>query len=206
MTRSHHADVKKRDHSWRVKHTICLSIICLLSSGLFAGCVSSEKYEAEKARALNFQRLLAQEERRTGELNTQVQGNKRQMASVEAQNKDLTIELDALRDQMSRQDSNRDSMGSSSGLSDFSSGSDLSLSEPSLSEFGLSDLSFDESDFKNFGEVSGGGESTSYTVVRGDTLYRISKEFGVTVGQLKDWNNLFGDLISIGQQLTVGQN
>lgn len=206
MTRSHHADVKKRDHSWRVKHTICLSIICLLSSGLFAGCVSSEKYEAEKARALNFQRLLAQEERRTGELNTQVQGNKRQMASVEAQNKDLTIELDALRDQMSRQDSNRDSMGSSSGLSDFSSGSDLSLSEPSLSEFGLSDLSFDESDFKNFGEVSGGGESTSYTVVRGDTLYRISKEFGVTVGQLKDWNNLFGDSISIGQQLTVGQN
>jgi nucleoid-associated protein YgaU len=183
-----------------------LSIICLLSSGLFAGCVSSEKYEAEKARALNFQRLLAQEERRTGELNTQVQGNKRQMASVEAQNKDLTIELDALRDQMSRQDSNRDSMGSSSGLSDFSSGSDLSLSEPSLSEFGLSDLSFDESDFKNFGEVSGGGESTSYTVVRGDTLYRISKEFGVTVGQLKDWNNLFGDSISIGQQLTVGQN
>ncbi len=206
MTRSHHADVKKRDHSWRVKHTICLSIICLLSSGLFAGCVSSEKYEAEKARALNFQRLLAQEERRTGELNTQVQGNKRQMASVEAQNKDLTIELDALRDQMSRQDSNRDSMGSGSGLSDFSSGSDLSLSEPSLSEFGLSDLSFDESDFRDFGEVSGGGESTSYTVVRGDTLYRISKEFGVTVGQLKDWNNLFGDSISIGQQLIVGQN
>jgi len=205
MTRSHHADVKKRDHSWRVNQTICLSIICLLSSGLFAGCVSSEKYEAEKARALNFQRLLAQEEKRTGELNTQFQGSKRQLASIEAQNKDLTIELDALRDQMSRQDSNRDSMGSDSGLSDFSSGSDLSLSEPSLSEFGLSDLSFDESDFRDFGEVSGGGESTPYTVVRGDTLYRISKEFGVTVRQLKDWNNLFGDSISIGQQLIVGQ-
>ncbi len=206
MTKSHHADVTKRDHSWRVKHIICLSIICLLSSGLFAGCVSSEKYEAEKARALNFQRLLAQEEKRTGELNTQVQGSKRQLASIEAQNKDLTIELDALRDQMSRQDKNMDSMGSDSGLSDLSSGSDLTLSEPSLSEFGLSDLSFDESDFRDFGEVSGGGESTSYTVVRGDTLYRISKEFGVTVGQLKDWNNLFGDSISIGQQLIVGQN
>ncbi len=205
MTKSHHADVTKRDHSWRVKHIICLSIICLLSSGLFAGCVSSEKYEAEKARALNFQRLLAQEEKRTGELNTQVQGSKRQLASIDAQNKDLTIELDALRDQMSRQDKNMDSMGSDSGLSDFSSGSDLSFSEPSLSEFGLSDLSFDESDFKDFGEVSGGGESTSYTVVRGDTLYRISKEFGVTVGQLKDWNNLFGNDISIGQQLIVGE-
>jgi len=205
MTKSHHADVTKRDHSWRVKHIICLSIICLLSSGLFAGCVSSEKYEAEKARALNFQRLLAQEEKRTGELNTQVQGSKRQLASIEAQNKDLTIELDALRDQMSRQDKNMDSMGSDSGLSDFSSGSDLTLSEPSLSEFGLSDLSFDESDFRDFGEVSGGGESTSYTIVRGDTLYGISKKFGVTVGQLKNWNNIFGDTISIGQRLTVSE-
>ncbi len=205
MTKTHHADVAKREHSWGVKHIICLSIICLLSSGLFAGCVSSEKYEAEKARALNFQRLLAQEEKRTGELNTQVQGNKRQIASIEAQNKDLTIELDALRDQMSRQGSTMDSMGSDSGLSDFSSGSDLTLSEPSLSEFGLSDLSFDESDFRDFGEVSGGGESTSYTVVRGDTLYRISKEFGVTVGQLKDWNNIFGDTISIGQRLIVSE-
>ncbi len=205
MTKSHHADVTKRDHSWRVKHIICLSIICLLSSGLFAGCVSSEKYEAEKARALNFQRLLAQEEKRTGELNTQVQGSKRQLASIDAQNKDLTIELDALRDQMSRQDKNMDSMGSDSGLSDLSSGSDLTLSEPSLSEFGLSDLSFDESDFRDFGEVSGGGESTSYTVVRGDTLYGISRQFGVTVGQLKNWNNIFGDTISIGQRLTVSE-
>ncbi len=205
MTKSHHADVTKRDHSWRVKHIICLSIICLLSSGLFAGCVSSEKYEAEKARALNFQRLLAQEEKRTGELNTQVQGSKRQLASIDAQNKDLTIELDALRDQMSRQDKNMDSMGSDSGLSDLSSGSDLTLSEPSLSEFGLSDLSFDESDFRDFGEVSGGGESTSYTVVRGDTLYGISRQFGVTVGQLKNWNNIFGDTISIGQRLIVSE-
>ncbi len=205
MTKSHHADVTKRDHSWRVKHIICLSIICLLSSGLFAGCVSSEKYEAEKARALNFQRLLAQEEKRTGELNTQVQGSKRQLASIEAQNKDLTIELDALRDQMSRQDKNMDSMGSDSELSDFSSGSDLTLSEPSLSEFGLSDLSFDESDFRDFGEVSGGGESTSYTIVRGDTLYGISRQFGVTVGQLKNWNNIFGDTISIGQRLIVSE-
>lgn len=205
MTKTHHADVTKRDHSWRVKHIICLSIICLLSSGLFAGCVSSEKYEAEKARALNFQRLLAQEEKRTGELNTQVQGSKRQIASIDAQNKDLTIELDALRDQMSRQDKNMDSMGSDSGLSDFSSGSDLTLSEPSLSEFGLSDLSFDESDFRDFGEVSGGGEATSYTIVRGDTLYGISRQFGVTVGQLKNWNNIFGDTISIGQRLTVSE-
>ena len=66
--------------------------------------------------------------------------------------------------------SRQDSIPTDSESSDLSPSSDLSLSEPSLSEFGLSDLSFDESDFKDFGEVSGGGEETTYTVVRGDTL------------------------------------
>ena len=32
----------------------------------------AEKYDAEKARSLNFQRLLAQEEKRTGELDSEV--------------------------------------------------------------------------------------------------------------------------------------
>lgn len=205
MTNFQFADSRERDHSWRIKPSIRWAIICILSSGLLAGCVSSEKYESEKARALNFQRLLAQEEKRTGELNTKVQGSSRQLASLESQNKDLTIELDALRDQMSRQTGSMDSMAGNSEPSNLSSGSDLSLSEPSLSEFGLSDLSFDESDFKDFGEVSGGGDSTTYTVVKGDTLYGISKQFGVTVGQLKDWNNLAGNTISIGQRLVVGQ-
>ena len=201
MIKSLHADNQAHEHSWRAKRTISLSIICILSSGLLVGCVSSEKYESEKARALNFQRLLAQEEKRTGELNSEVQSSKRQVASIEAQNKDLAIELDALREQMSRQDS------SEAAPSDLSPSSDTSLSEPSLSEFGLSDLSFDESDFKDFGEIdsTSSGEATYYTVQRGDTLYRISKEHGVTVGQLKDWNNLAGNTISIGQRLVVSQ-
>ncbi len=67
-----------------------------LCSGLLASCVSSEKYEAEKSRALNFQRLLAQEEKRTGELNVQVQEARRQTASLGTQNRDLTTELQGL--------------------------------------------------------------------------------------------------------------
>ncbi len=204
MVKTQRADNYTHDHSWRTKRTIGLSLICILSSGLLVGCVSSEKYESEKARALNFQRLLAQEEKRTGELNSEVQSSKRQLASFESQNKDLAVELDALRDQMSRKDS---SMRNDSAPSDLSPSSDSSLSEPSLSEFGLSDLSFNESDFKDFGEISnsGGGDTTYYTVQRGDTLYRISKDHGVTVGQLKDWNNLVGSTISIGQRLIVSQ-
>ncbi|MCO7151810.1 LysM peptidoglycan-binding domain-containing protein [Vagococcus lutrae] len=43
----------------------------------------------------------------------------------------------------------------------------------------------------------------TYRVVAGDTLYRISQRFGVSVGELKLWNNLSSDLIRVGQELVV---
>jgi len=42
-----------------------------------------------------------------------------------------------------------------------------------------------------------------YTVVQGDTLYSISKRFGLTVDELKGLNNLSDNSIKIGQKLTV---
>ena len=47
-----------------------------------------------------------------------------------------------------------------------------------------------------------GGERT-HTVQSGDTLYNISRRYGVTVDQLKQRNNLTGDMIRVGQQLIV---
>ena len=76
---------------------------------------------------------------------------------------------------------------------------DLILSEASLSEFGLGDISFEESDFSEVGSTG----AVYYTVVRGDTLYQISREYGVTVNDLLSWNILDGDLISVGQRLVV---
>lgn len=43
----------------------------------------------------------------------------------------------------------------------------------------------------------------SYTVVQGDTLYSISKRFGLTVDRLKTLNNLPDNNIRIGQRLIV---
>lgn len=43
----------------------------------------------------------------------------------------------------------------------------------------------------------------SYTVLKGDTLYAISKKFGVQVADLKRWNNLRSNEISIGQTLVI---
>src|ERR1700744_3983083 len=42
-----------------------------------------------------------------------------------------------------------------------------------------------------------------YTVVTGDTLYSISRRFGLTVEDLKALNNLFDNNIKIGQKLVV---
>ena len=44
---------------------------------------------------------------------------------------------------------------------------------------------------------------TTYTVVKGDTLYGIANKFGVNVNNLKDINNLSNNTLSIGQVLKI---
>lgn len=46
---------------------------------------------------------------------------------------------------------------------------------------------------------------TVYTVRAGDTLWRIANMHGVTVNQLKQWNGLSSDFLSIGMRLNVTQ-
>jgi len=50
--------------------------------------------------------------------------------------------------------------------------------------------------------VSGG---TTYTVKSGDALSTIAEKYKVTVTQLKNWNNLSGNNIRVGQKLIVSQ-
>ncbi|MCA9463204.1 MAG: LysM peptidoglycan-binding domain-containing protein [Nitrospira sp.] len=190
------------------------AVSCLMVGGLLAGCVSSEKFEQEKARALNFQRLLAQEEKRTGELNVKYQDTQRQVASLENQSRDLNAELEALREQLNRSHDElsrvRDGGGAKS--------DDLKLSEPSISEFGLGDLDFKDSDLAKLDsdlnldggtpldsglESRGDGQGSYHTVEKGETLYRISKQYGVSVQDIKSWNNLPDNTIHVGQKLMI---
>jgi LysM repeat protein len=48
-------------------------------------------------------------------------------------------------------------------------------------------------------------KQTMHTVQAKEGLYSISKKYGVTVQQLKDWNNINGEALSVGQQLVVGK-
>lgn len=195
-------------------------MLCLMSAVLLSGCVSTGEYEAEKAKALNFQRLLAQEEQRTDELDARLQEMQQEVSSLGSQNRELAAERDALRDQASQQQPPRVQGGSASGsASDVDLSPDTPFSDSALSEFELSDFSFDESEFNDLGMqkaeagrmemeqpgATGMGTPTYYTVVKGDTLYRISRKYGVEVEQLKKWNNLTDNIIGIGQRLIVSQ-
>jgi LysM repeat protein len=189
----------------------------LVCGGLLTGCVSTEKYEAEKARALNFQRLLAQEEKRTGELNVKYQDTQRQLGSLESQSRDLNAELEALRDQLNRSHEELSRVREGG----MATSEDLKLSEPSISEFGLDDLDFKDSDLAQLeSDLDLGrndvplesmtettsmamGSGDSHTVAKGDTLYRLSKQYGVTVDDLKAWNNLVDNTIHVGQEIIV---
>lgn len=45
--------------------------------------------------------------------------------------------------------------------------------------------------------------STNYIIKRGDTLYSISRKFGVTIDQIKEANNLTSDTIGVGDVLRI---
>ena len=48
-------------------------------------------------------------------------------------------------------------------------------------------------------------ERITHRVVAGDTLWKLSVQYGVTVGDLRAWNSIVGDLIHVGQTLVVRQ-
>lgn len=53
--------------------------------------------------------------------------------------------------------------------------------------------------------VKANPDAKAYTVVQGDTLYSISRRFGLTVDELKGLNNLPGNNLKIGQKLVVAK-
>ncbi len=90
--------MSERQGRTRRAAVVPIGLLVLGSLGL-SGCVMSEKYEAEKARSLNFQRLLAQEEKRSAELDSEVKRSKRELSEYEARNRELGAQVDAVRQQ-----------------------------------------------------------------------------------------------------------
>jgi len=79
------------------------------------------------------------------------------------------------------------------------------LSVNALSDLnGLKDTSLSIGQVLNVKTAEKKDVSTNiYTVKKGDTLYSISKKFAISVSELKNFNNLNSNSLSIGQQLKI---
>jgi len=201
--------------------TPVVRIVTLVCGGLIlSGCVLSEKYEAEKARSLNFQRLLAQEEKRTGELDNEVKRTKREVTEYETRNRELTAQVQAMREQMARVQEESEAIKEAS-LLERKARADMKRSAaktaptlpPAESSPSMSELLGTSSSQMESPTASGAtdlqtdakGSPNIHVVKPGETLYRISRRYGVKVDTLRKWNKLPDDIIEVGQKLIVGQ-
>ena len=195
-----------------------VTIIC--GALLLSGCVMAEKYEAEKARSLNFQRLLAQEEKRTAELDNEAKRTKKELMEYEARNRELTAQVQAVREQMARVQEEAEAMKESA-LLERKAKADIKpaftpmrkpqpvepprdTAELSASALGIAPeaAAVPEPAESLLGSMR---SPTIHVVKPGETLYRISRKYGVSVEKVRKWNKLPDDIIEVGQKLIVGQ-
>ncbi|GKS58381.1 hypothetical protein YTPLAS18_19080 [Nitrospira sp.] len=198
------------------------------------GCVFKETYEAEKARSLNFQRLLAQEEKRTAELDNELKRVKRDSADYEARNRELTAQVQSAREQMGRVQEEADALREAVALQQkaqeqmkkMPSSKPKVSQAPTMPSFNTrpgEGLSFQDTmadskpevlvDAASLGQsqlkadadaMSGGKKAIRHEVKPGETVYRLSRRYGTTVEKIREWNNRKDDLIEVGEKIIVG--
>ena len=178
-----------------------LLAVCL-GGVLLSGCVMSEKYEAEKARALNFQRLLAQEEKRTGELDSDLKRVKREAAELESRNRQMAAQLQAVREQMAGLQEETMALREAAALKE----KEREGGRPARSAARAKRVEPDTPQVEApQGEASAENGTPIYHEVKpGETLFRLSRQYRVDVAKIKSWNNLQDNTISVGQELIVG--
>jgi FOG: LysM repeat len=218
---------KRMKMTMKMSATPALWLVCGMSVVL-SGCVMKEQYEAEKTRALNFQRLLAQEEKRTGELDAEAKRLKRDLPELEAKNRELTAQLQAVREQAGRIKEENDALRESTAIKareDMNRSLDAKPksrakampkmspskadkpAQPALpAEPAPADPLAFETPFapaEPFPDMDK-GSPIYHHVKPGETLFRVSRQYGVQVDQIKEWNHLRDTIIEVGQKLIVG--
>jgi LysM repeat protein len=192
---------------------LALYLVCGISV-VSSGCVMKEQYEAEKNRALNFQRLLAQEEKRTGELDAEAKRLKRDLPELEAKNRELTAQLQAVREQASRIKEESEALRESAAMKakeEMNRSLDPKPKSrakavpkgnpaPPVDPLGLEQSSAPMATFPDMEK----GSPIYHHVKPGDTLFRVARQYGVQVDHIKEWNHLRDTLIEVGQKLIVG--
>jgi len=181
---------------------------------MLAGCVMGEKYEAEKARAMNFQRLLAQEEKRTGEMDSELKRLKRDAADLEARNRELTAQVQAVREQLGRMQEEAAAMRDAALLKEQdmsgrarkapAKGKRPDKMAPGNMDQGAMSGAMATAPMPDLAPAAG-APPRYHQVKPGDTLMAIGRLYGVDVNTLKLLNNLKDNTIHVGQRLVVGR-
>lgn len=207
----------------RTPKTMALGLLMLCGGSLLSGCVVlEEKYNAEKARSLNFQRLLAQEEKRTAELDSEVKRTKKELTEFEARNRELSAQVQSAREQMARLQEEAEAIKESAllerkAMEEMRKGGSPSakLKKPGTAPDLLGDLGSVQADLpkdlspKDVAAVHEPAPvaktgATIHVVKPGETLFRISRRYGIDIEKLKKMNKLPDDIIEVGQKLIVG--
>lgn len=199
------------------------SVLVLCGVLLLSGCVVlEEKYNAEKARSLNFQRLLAQEEKRTAELDSEAKRTKKELAEFEARNRELAAQVQSAREQMGRLQEESEAIKESAMLERKAMQDMRKMAPQAAAKYKkvdeLTSLTREadallQGSTKEMASLAAPAETskpsakagaTVHVVKPGETLFRISRSYGASVDKLKKWNKLPDDIIEVGQKLIVG--
>lgn len=203
----------------RVRKTALFGIL-FLGWSFMSGCVVlEEKFNAEKARSLNFQRLLAQEEKRTAELDSEVKRTKVELAEFEARNRELSIQVQMAREQMARLQEETEAIREATVL-ERQALEDMQRKGPSAAGKSKKLEPFKEpakvvttdargSDAKSSSSHSQTNTTpksgpTVHVVKPGETLFGISRRYGLDIEKVKTLNKLPDDIIEVGQKIIVG--
>lgn len=183
--------------------------ILLFSGLLLNGCVVlEEKYNAEKARSLNFQRLLAQEEKRTAELDSEVRRTKSELAEFESRNRELSAQVQMAREQMGRLQEEAEAIREATllerkALDDMQrKGSSPAVKKKNTGARKLVPTEVDRNRH-NDDEQSISPDTKVHVVKSGETLFGISRRYGIEMNTLKQINKLPDNIIEVGQKLIV---
>ncbi len=173
---------------------------------MLSGCVMAEKYEAEKARSLNFQRLLAQEEKRTGELDTELKRTKASTGELEAKNRELSAQLQAVREQLVKmqEETAATIKAVQQHQEEIAKTPRLAVAKPKKPAKVTASPDPLLSNEAIMATPEAGGAAIYHQVKSGETLFKISRRYNVQVKSLRTWNKLESDTLEVGQRLVVG--
>ena len=182
--------------------TTVMRLVAIGFSGvLLSGCVMAEKYEAEKSRSLNFQRLLAQEEKRTGDLDAELKRVTQQASELEGRNREMTAQIQAVREQLA-------SIQEEAAAARETEGMRAQMKKSKKAKQKAKPEAMAAAPAPAAAELApatapAGSAPAVHVVQAGETVYRIARQNGVSVQQIRQWNNLKNDVIEVGQQLVV---